>query len=101
MSDENLNRNSSYVDLQVWPGPIVEMFLGEKTTEQVLSGLTSGTDPDSVRVRGEAYFFIAEKMLFNNNRALAKKYLEQAVNTNESPSNEHTGARAELERIGS
>jgi len=94
-----LARAARELDLVKWPGPIVSMYLG-KVPEQVVLDSTPATDIASSRQRRcEAYFYIAQRLLVQQQRAAAVRMFEKAVATNASVLFEHEAAQVELKRL--
>jgi lipoprotein NlpI len=74
-----LSEAAKQLDATKWPAPIVNLFLGTMTPEQVLS---AADDADPVKRKGqvcEANFYIAERALQSGSRDEALKLFEQAA----------------------
>ncbi|WP_246207524.1 hypothetical protein [Bradyrhizobium rifense] len=62
-----------------WPAPIINLFLGTKTSEQVLD---AANDPDPRKRKGqicEAHFYAAEVALQRGSREEASRLFDLAV----------------------
>jgi tetratricopeptide (TPR) repeat protein len=77
-----------------WPGPVLEMFLGERSIESTYDAAGSNQGR-----RCEANFYIGEWYLVQNNRDGAESSLKQAVEVCPELFHEFAGAEAELERF--
>ena len=69
---------ANQLDMTKWPAPIVKLFLGALTPEQVLS---AADDPDQRKKKGqvcEANFYTAEFGLQRGSKEDARRLLEQA-----------------------
>jgi tetratricopeptide (TPR) repeat protein len=77
-----------------WPWPVVQLFLGRKTPEQVLA--TAG-EPNE---RCEAQFYIGAWHALRGERVAAGAPLRAAVDTCPKWFAEYHGAQAELKRLG-
>jgi tetratricopeptide (TPR) repeat protein len=78
---------------QGWPLPIIEVFLGSRSDNDVLG---SAKDDDQ---RCEAYFYIGEWLLLHGKREDAIKSLQEAVQFCRFDFVERAGAKAELRRL--
>ena len=92
-------QNASKLDLTVWPGPVVEMYLGTKTADQVFASNRSVTGQEQRKRDGEVYFYVAEILLLDKDQQTAKTYLRNAIEKGAVPSTEYFGAKAELARF--
>ena len=79
---------------QEWPLPIIEVFLGSRSDNDVLG---NAKDADE---RCEAYFYIGEWLLLRGKREDAIKSLQEAVQSCRFDFVERAGAMAELRRLG-
>ena len=80
----------------------LEEMLGMSKTPIInaFARLEQESGVEDKRKRSEAYFFVAEMLLLENDRESAKNYLKSVIKLNNVPSNEHVAATAELDRIG-
>ncbi|HVN64647.1 MAG TPA: tetratricopeptide repeat protein [Candidatus Binataceae bacterium] len=93
-------RYAAKVDRENWPGPIVALYFGDATPEQVAIAATKG-DADAQREHGcEAEFYLGEYALTRHDRDGAAKLLHQALETCPQSFLEYGAARSELLRMG-
>ena len=100
---EMLKASASQLNLTQWPGPVVNLFLGQATPQSVIN---AAQDPDP-RVQlerlCEAYFYIGEYLLIDGQnseqKAEAIRMFRAAVETNVTSLFEYASAQAELKRL--
>jgi tetratricopeptide (TPR) repeat protein len=86
-------------NLEKWPGPIVSMYLGKTVEQNVLESIAD-TDGASGRQRHcEAYFYIAQHLLLQRQKAAAARMFEKAMATNASMLFEYQASQVELKRL--
>jgi lipoprotein NlpI len=96
---EMLATSASQLNLTQWPGPVVNLYLGQATPQAVLNA-AQDPDPQVQRERlCEAYFYIGEYLLIANQRAEATRMFQAAVSTGVTSLFEYASARAELRRL--
>lgn len=96
---EMLATNASRLDLTQWPGPVVNLYLGQATPQAVLNA-AQDPDPHVQRERQcEAYFYIGEYLLIANQKAEAARMFQAAVSTGVASLFEYASARAELRHL--
>ncbi|HEX2385853.1 MAG TPA: hypothetical protein VHL99_04785, partial [Candidatus Binatia bacterium] len=94
-----LSKISREVKFEEWPGPVVEMFLGRITPQELLK-LAKDANPARQREKQcEAYFYGGQQLLIEGKKAEATKMLKAAVATNLTKFVEYEGARFELQRL--
>jgi lipoprotein NlpI len=93
-------RNAGTVDLKVWPGGLVALFLGRTNAEQVMAAAASRDGGKPLGHRCQAAFFIGEKALLEGDVESAERLLREAGETCPPILLEYRGARAELTRMG-
>ncbi|WP_407123024.1 hypothetical protein [Bradyrhizobium sp. STM 3561] len=74
-----LSEAAKDLDAAKWPAPVVNLFLGTTTSEQVRA---AAEDANPVKKKGqvcEANFYIAERALQSGSREEALKLFEQAA----------------------
>jgi tetratricopeptide (TPR) repeat protein len=97
---DSLEQATKGLDLTVWPGPIVSMYLG-KITEEVVFDAVADADPNRERQkRCQAYFYVGQWLLMRQKNRDAAEMFQQTVATNASTLFEYEGARIELEHLG-
>ena len=98
--DDLVRATATEFDPEIWPGPIVVMYLGQIGSQAVLD---AAADPNPRRQREkqcEAYFYIGQQLLIQGNKSQAVKMFQAAVATGMSNFIEYDGAKAELKRLG-
>lgn len=91
-----LVRLTRSIDRDEWPGPVVDLYLGDGTEQEVRDAL----DEDDADQRCEMNFYLGEYGLTQNNKTVSVKLLQAAAATCPAALYEHQGALAELKRIG-
>lgn len=69
------------VSLDLWPGAVVRLYLGQVPVENVIKALNDNLAAWSNGSRCEAFFYIGEYFLLQGNKAEALKYFRNAVQT--------------------
>lgn len=93
-------RNTTTIDRNTWPGPVVRFFLREIPSDLLLAAAES---PDTVKRRTQrcqALFFVGEQEIVNQNLPRARELLREALDTCPLSSRENLAAKAELSRMG-
>jgi lipoprotein NlpI len=100
---EMLKASSSRLNLAQWPGPVVNLYLGQATPQAVIN---AAQDPDARLQRErlcEAYFYIGEYLLIEGQNAERKseaiRMFQAAVATGVTSLFEYVSAKAELKRL--
>jgi lipoprotein NlpI len=91
---------TAQLDMTKWPAPIVHLFLGEATPEEVLA---AADDPDPTTKKGqvcEANFFTGELALQRGSKEDAMRLFGLAVVDCPKNFNEWSAANAELKALG-
>jgi lipoprotein NlpI len=67
--------------VEVWPRPLLELFLGQGTPEELLAGIAQV--PPNLRgpVLCEANYYLGERALLAGDKEAARKYFQAAVDT--------------------
>ena len=89
MSEKNLNPDkpgdlANYVEgvnLDIWPGAMVRLFLGEVPVDNVIKALTDNLGKWNNGSRCEAYFYLGQYYLLQGDRNKALQYFRKAVAT--------------------
>jgi len=89
----DLEANAARLNHSGWPYPIVEMFLGNKTPEDILRAAANPND------RCEAQLYIGEWQLLQKDPVKATPFLEKASETCPKDFVEYSRAIAELKQI--
>lgn len=72
-AEKELAKNATALNLSKWPGPVIQLFLGNATTEAVLQAASDKDPGKSSEQQCEANFYIAEYQAFHGQREAAKK----------------------------
>lgn len=97
---EELARMAGSIDRDAWPGPVVDLYLGDATAEEV-RGAAEQDDASGERdQRCEAAFYLGEYELIHGGKTAARPLLEEAARTCTPALYERQGAVAELKRMG-
>ncbi|MFP4497739.1 MAG: tetratricopeptide repeat protein, partial [Vulcanimicrobiota bacterium] len=65
-------------EIAAWPIPVVKLYAGQISPKQFLKQLNQLKDPVSKRlIQTEAYYYLGQFYLFNNDKNMAKKYFQQ------------------------
>ncbi len=95
-----LKEQAKRLDLNMWPGPVVSLYLGEFTQSGVIEGLNDGSTYVDSETFCEAYFYIGQYYLMLGQTEKAREMLERAVGTDVTGFPEHSASLAELGRMG-
>lgn len=76
-----LQQHIDGVSLDIWPGAIVRLYLGQVPVENVIKALNDNLAAWSNGSRCEAFFYLGEYFLLQGNKAEALKYFRNAVQT--------------------
>lgn len=82
-----------------WPEPVIEMLLGNITPEKCIESASSNNPKTDREQKCEAYFYIGEFYLINNDKAKAKGFFEKCINTGVKNLFEFGLAKVELEKL--
>ncbi|HEX5281829.1 MAG TPA: tetratricopeptide repeat protein [Micropepsaceae bacterium] len=93
-----LSRNAVKFDRTMWPGPLLGLYLGEATPQQVRAASQRGDAATRKDQACEAAFYIAEYELLRNNMAAAGSLFREAAMICPYTSDERDGAAVELNR---
>jgi tetratricopeptide (TPR) repeat protein len=92
-------RNLAKADRSKWPNPVLALYHGELTPEEMRAAITQD-DPDARRDQlCETDFYIGEYELLRKNTAAAKPLLQRAADQCPANLRERFAARAELRGI--
>jgi lipoprotein NlpI len=92
--------NIASVNRDAWPGPLVALFTGQMTPEQVQTAAGQGTVLQQRQQRCEAVFYNGEYALIQHNAGRAAQYFRQATNLCSPDYYENASARFELSNFG-
>jgi tetratricopeptide (TPR) repeat protein len=89
---------SAAADLSKWPGPVLKLYLGQMTAEDVMKAADSDIEMQKWRVC-EANYFIGEDALLHDHRDTALARLEAARDSCPKYDTEYIAALVELNRL--
>ena len=95
-----LEENVARLDLQGWPQPIFNLYLGKTTPEAVLAAARDADQKKEREKQCQAYLFLGQYALAQENRTEAVRLFKQAIDTGATTVTEYHIARAELKRLG-
>jgi tetratricopeptide (TPR) repeat protein len=96
----NLEENVKGIDPEKWPGPILGLYLGKKTPDDVRSAAMRGEDADERTLQNcEAAFFIGEFELSRRRMTAARPFFEEAKKVCPPLYSEYSLAVWELKRM--
>jgi lipoprotein NlpI len=97
--DTEFASNVARFNVARWPGPVVELFLGKATPEQIDVAAGQGDPQDLPGQHCDAAFYLGEFALAHNEPDRARRELEVALRSCPHDSFERFGAGAELRRL--
>jgi lipoprotein NlpI len=92
------SRNAATLDRTIWPGPLLDLYLGNTTGQQVRLASTKGDAAAQKETRCEAAFYIGEYQLLAKNPAAAIPLFREAEQSCSYTSDERDAAAVELKR---
>lgn len=100
-AQQTLQLHYPQVDAGHWAIALIELFLGKKNEQQVLSGLLNGIETQKQLTDRlcEAYFYLGKFNARLGDYGKAKSYFKLALSTNVYDYVEHKYARLELNRL--
>jgi lipoprotein NlpI len=93
-----LSRNAAKLDHAIWPGPLLDLYLGNKTVQQVRAASTSGDAAAQKDRACETAFYVGEYELLAKNSGAAIPLLREAVQICPFTTDERDAAAVELSR---
>jgi lipoprotein NlpI len=97
--DPQFLKASRSLDLDKWPGPIVQFYLGNSTPEAVAAAAATGDQQTQTNQKCETGFYVGEWQLAHGNAVAAKALLQQAVDLCPSNFIERIPAVIELKKL--
>ncbi|MGC3964587.1 MAG: transglutaminase domain-containing protein [Rhodocyclaceae bacterium] len=83
-----------------WPGPVIPMFNGTQTPDQVMQGVYANAQGEDLDILlAEAYFYVGEFYLLRNQNTLAEAYLRRSQDKGAINRLLHYAARQERARL--
>ena len=95
-----LKAEAQRLDSDAWPAPIVRLFVGAATPEQVIA---AARHPDPKQEREQlcqAYFYAGQRALLQGDKAEAAGRFRAALGTGARNLVEYTAAKVDLQRVG-
>jgi lipoprotein NlpI len=98
---QEFSRNARKLDKKAWPWPVVALYQGKMTPDDVRAAAHEGNADQQRNQTCEAAFYIGEHELAQGNSAEAVRLFQEAASST-CPREfiEYHGARAELRRLG-
>ena len=97
---QDLADDAALIDPEAWPAPVVTLFLGRATPQQVEEAAARGDAEKARQQRCEADFYLGEAALLRHDVAAARVRLHAARDTCPDDFIEYEGASSELRRLG-
>jgi lipoprotein NlpI len=94
-----LAKAAARLDTDAWPGPVIRLFLGTATVEDVIAAAANGEASALQNQQCEANFYVAEWWLAKSNAAGAKPLLQLATDKCPRTFIERDAAQIELEHL--
>jgi len=95
-----LGRETRRLREDLWPAPVVRMFLGEESPDSVLLAARNPDSPDhSAGLATEALFYIGQLFLLQGDEKQAQAFFERVLQLGVFNFFEYSGAQAELARL--
>jgi tetratricopeptide (TPR) repeat protein len=93
-----LEKVAAAADLSKWPGPVLKLYLGQMTTEDVMKAANSDIEMQKWHVC-EANYFTGEDALLHQHRATGLARLKAARDSCPKDDTEYNAAPVELNRL--
>ena len=93
-----LSRNAAKLDRAVWPTPVLDLYLGKATVQQVRAASTSGDTAAQKDRACETAFYLGEYELLAKNTGAAIPLLREAAQICPFTTDERDAATVELSR---
>ena len=97
--EKDFRERSAALNLSSWPGPLVSLFLGETSTDDVIAAAAASEVPKQKERLCEAYFYIGQYCLSRNAKDEAGQMFQKSLRTDARHKNEYFFARKELESL--
>ena len=95
----DLVKYSSGMNLEIWPGALVRLYLGEVSTEEFVKAFQKSINNMQPEYLCEGFYYLGQHLLLTGNRKLAADAFRQAVKSNAYKSVEYEFAQAYLLRL--
>jgi lipoprotein NlpI len=94
-----LRRNASAFEHNAWPWPLIGLYLGEVTPDEVRASTVQAIGEGAARRKCEATFFLAEYELLHRRRDEAASLMQEAAKSCSSDALERNAAQGEAKRL--
>ncbi len=94
--DAALKKAAEKLEPEVWPRPLLELFLGTGTPEALLAGINEVPEKQRPPVLCEAYYYLGERALIAGDKEAARKFFQAAADTKAATQLELIDARNAL-----
>ena len=98
-AQSQLADNAAKLNLENWPGPVIQVFLGKADPEGLIALGKASNPKYAVDRTCEANFYLGERSLVNGSKEEATREFRAAVATGAKTNFEFRGAEVELERL--
>lgn len=95
-----LARYSQNMNLDVWPGALIKLYLGQVGAEDFLNAFKQNLNSMSPEYLCEGFYYLGQYFLLTGNRKLAADSFRQAVKSNARKVVEYEFSLAYLARLG-
>jgi tetratricopeptide (TPR) repeat protein len=96
-----IRADAKRLDRTLWPAPVLALYLGETSPEDVVAVATLGTDDKAARQRAcEINYYVGMYHLLHKTRAKAEQLFREAARQCPAGFYERSAALAELKRLG-
>jgi lipoprotein NlpI len=96
---ETLKKNAATLDRETWPGPVLSLFLGQATPDEIAAMTAEGHRHLQQVRHAEGLFYIGEDKLLKDDKAAAIADFQAAAKTAMLGEIEVVAAKAELQRL--
>jgi len=87
------------VNLDLWPGAIIKLYVGDITFDDLQTAFKTNQLSMTAGHACEAYFYLGQYFLLNNDRVSAKKYFAKAIKTQAKDYIEYKFSLAFIEKL--
>lgn len=98
-ANAELDRRAGGLDLESWPGPVIDFYRGKIGADDVLAAAGKGDIKTQRDQQCEADFYLGEHALLAGGRDEARRLLQAAQDNCDRRFIEYAGAKAELNRL--
>jgi len=98
-ADSTISRYIKGLNLDLWPGAIIKLYMGDITFEELQKAFQTNQLNMNAGHASEAYFYLGQYFLLNNDRMSAKKYFVKAIKTQATDYIEYKLSLALVEKL--